>query len=271
MKIPAILLVLGLSAQGTAPSLAQSPQSNPKAIKPEKVTQPPAPAPSGLTCIITHRGDGKRAQAGDTVLVHYTGLLTNGTIFDSSRERKEPIAFPLGKGAVIKGWDEGIAQLGIGDQALLIIPPHLGYAAKGAGSVIPPNATLIFVVELVDIKGPALSSVLLQTYQEKGFAALLAQYRELKTTGMGDYYTSESDTNNLGYKLLGLEKINEAIAIFEWNVEAFPASGNAYDSLAEANLKAGNLALAIQQYERSLQLDPKNGNAAEMLKKLKQQ
>ncbi len=271
MKIPAILLVLGLSAHGAAPGLAQSPQSKPDVKQTENGTQPPTPAPSGLTCIITHNGEGKRAKAGDTVLVHYTGLLTNGTVFDSSRERKEPIAFPLGKGAVIKGWDEGIAQMGIGDQALLIIPPHLGYAAKGAGSVIPPNATLIFVVELVDIKGPALSGVLLQSYQEKGIGALLAHYRELKTTGMGGYYTSESDTNYLGYKLLGLGKVKEAIAIFELNVEAFPASGNAYDSLAEANLKADNLALAIRQYERSLQLDPKNGHAVEMLKKLKGQ
>ncbi len=271
MKIPAILFVLGLFAQGTTPGLAQASKSKPKVKKTEKVTQAPEPAPSGLTCIITHRGDGKRAQAGDTVLVHYTGLLTNGRTFDSSRERKEPIAFPLGRGAVIKGWDEGIAQLGIGDQALLIIPPHLGYGAKGAGSVIPPNATLIFVVELVDIKGPALSGVLLQTYQEKGIGALLAQYRELKSTGMGGYYTCESDTNNLGYKFLGLGKFKEAIAIFELNAADYPTSGNAYDSLAEANLKAGNQALAIQQYERSLQLDPKIGNALEMLKKLKGQ
>jgi len=271
LKIPAILLVLGVSAHITALGLAQSPQSKPKVKRIEKVTQAPAPVPSGLTCIITHHGEGKRPQAGDTVLVHYTGLLANGTAFDSSRERKEPIAFPLGKGAVIKGWDEGIAQLGIGDQALLIIPPHLGYGAKGAGSVIPPNATLIFVVELVDIKGPALSGVLLKTYQEKGFGALLAHYRELKDTGMGGYYTSESDTNNLGYKLLGLDKVKEAIAIFELNVADYPSSGNAYDSLAEANMKSGNLALAIQQYERSLQLDPKNGNSLEMLKKLKGQ
>jgi peptidylprolyl isomerase len=94
-------------------------------------------------------------KVGDTVLVHYTGLLTNGAKFDSSLDRNEPIAFPLGAGRVIKGWDEGIARLRVGDQATLIIPPELGYGAKGAGGVIPPNATLIFIVEVVGVKETA--------------------------------------------------------------------------------------------------------------------
>jgi peptidylprolyl isomerase len=107
---------------------------------------------SGLTFIITRHGMGKPLKAGDTVLVHYTGLLTNGTKFDSSLDRNEPIAFPLGMGRVIKGWDEGIAKLRVGDQATLIIPPQLGYGARGAGGVIPPDATLIFIIEVVDVK-----------------------------------------------------------------------------------------------------------------------
>lgn len=89
---------------------------------------------------------------GDTVSVHYTGTLTDGTKFDSSRDRAEPIEFPLGQGSVIKGWDEGIAKMRVGDQAILIIPPTLGYGSRGAGSVIPPDATLIFIVELVGAK-----------------------------------------------------------------------------------------------------------------------
>ncbi len=88
-------------------------------------------------------------KAGDTVTVHYTGLLSNGTKFDSSLDRGEPIAFELGAGRVIKGWDEGIAQLSVGDQATLIIPPQLGYGARGAGGVIPPDATLVFVIEVL--------------------------------------------------------------------------------------------------------------------------
>lgn len=107
---------------------------------------------SGLTYMVTRKGSGQQLKVGDTVVVQYTGLLTNGTRFDSSLERNQPFAFRLGAGQVIKGWDEGIAQLRVGDQATLIIPPQLGYGAGGAGGVIPPNATLIFIVEVVGIR-----------------------------------------------------------------------------------------------------------------------
>jgi peptidyl-prolyl cis-trans isomerase A (cyclophilin A) len=86
------------------------------------------------------------------VRVHYTGKLPDGKIFDSSIPRGEPIEFKLGAGRVIKGWDEGIALMKVGGKATLTIPPHLGYGERGAGGVIPPNATLIFDVELVDVK-----------------------------------------------------------------------------------------------------------------------
>jgi peptidylprolyl isomerase len=106
-----------------------------------------------LVYLITHKGTGRiRPRKGQTVSVHYTGTLTNGVKFDSSRDRNEPISFPIGMGKVIKGWDEGIARLHVGDQAILVIPPSIGYGARGADGVIPPNAKLIFVVELVDIK-----------------------------------------------------------------------------------------------------------------------
>jgi FKBP-type peptidyl-prolyl cis-trans isomerase len=85
------------------------------------------------------------------VQVHYTGYLTNGTKFDSSYDRKQPLTFPVGKGKVIAGWDKGIMQLKEGGKAILFIPPHLGYGNRGAGGVIPPNADLIFEVELVKI------------------------------------------------------------------------------------------------------------------------
>jgi peptidylprolyl isomerase len=104
-----------------------------------------------LNYIETKAGDGTQAEAGKKVAVHYTGLLTNGQLFDSSVERGEPIEFPLGQGMVIKGWDLGIAKMKVGGQAILVIPPELGYGAGGVGP-IPPNATLIFVVELVSVK-----------------------------------------------------------------------------------------------------------------------
>jgi FKBP-type peptidyl-prolyl cis-trans isomerase len=96
-------------------------------------------------------GTGATAAAGKTVKVHYTGWLTSGKKFDSSLDRGQPFSFPLGGGQVIKGWDEGVAGMKVGGKRQLRIPPELGYGARGAGGVIPPNATLIFDVELLDI------------------------------------------------------------------------------------------------------------------------
>lgn len=137
-------------ATRAAPTARPAAAVSPTAVKDERASTTTA---TGLTYFVTKRGDGRKPKVGETVVVHYTGMLTNGIKFDSSRDRNEPIDFPLGQGRVIKGWDEGIAQLGIGDQAILIIPPQLGYGERGAGNgEIPPNATLIFIVELVDVK-----------------------------------------------------------------------------------------------------------------------
>jgi peptidyl-prolyl cis-trans isomerase A (cyclophilin A) len=107
---------------------------------------------SGLRYKMIQKGDGKRAEAGKTVAVHYEGSLENGKVFDSSYPRKKPIEFRLGQGQVIEGWDEGIALLQVGDKARFVIPSDLAYGAAGAGGVIPPNATLIFDVELMEVK-----------------------------------------------------------------------------------------------------------------------
>lgn len=107
---------------------------------------------SGLRYKVIQKGDGVNAEKGKTVSVHYKGSLTDGTVFDSSYKRNQPIDFSLGMGQVISGWDEGIALLQVGDKARFVIPPYLGYGERGAGGVIPPNATLIFDVELVNVK-----------------------------------------------------------------------------------------------------------------------
>ncbi|QXP74196.1 peptidylprolyl isomerase [Tenacibaculum sp. HL-MS23] len=108
--------------------------------------------PSGLRYKILQNGDGKQATKGATVSVHYKGQLLDGTVFDSSYKRKQPIDFAIGMGQVIAGWDEGIQLLKVGDKARFVIPSNLAYGSAGAGGVIPPNATLIFDVELMHVK-----------------------------------------------------------------------------------------------------------------------
>lgn len=116
----------------------------------------PTVTSSGLILADTKPGTGAQAKAGNTCIMHYTGWLyengAKGTKFDSSVDRGEPFAFRLGEGQVIKGWDEGVAGMKVGGKRTLIIPPQLGYGARGAGGVIPPNATLLFEVELLGVK-----------------------------------------------------------------------------------------------------------------------
>jgi peptidylprolyl isomerase len=113
--------------------------------------------PSGLQIIDTQIGTGASPRPGQTCVMHYTGWLyqggAKGQKFDSSLDRRQPFEFPIGRGQVIPGWDEGVASMKVGGKRTLIIPPNLGYGARGAGGVIPPNATLIFEVELLGVKG----------------------------------------------------------------------------------------------------------------------
>lgn len=108
--------------------------------------------PSGLKYTDEKIGEGDSPKPGQTVTVHYTGTLTDGKKFDSSRDRNEPYSFQIGAGQVIKGWDEGIMSMKAGGKRKLVIPPELGYGARGYHGVIPPNATLLFDVELLSVK-----------------------------------------------------------------------------------------------------------------------
>ncbi len=116
----------------------------------------PVTTPSGLQMIDTKPGTGASPKQGQTAVVHYTGYLNDngakGKKFDSSVDRGQPFEFPVGAGRVIKGWDEGVASMKVGGKRTLIVPPQLGYGERGAGGVIPPNATLIFDVELLGVK-----------------------------------------------------------------------------------------------------------------------
>jgi FKBP-type peptidyl-prolyl cis-trans isomerase len=141
VAILAIAYGCGKSEKASAPSTSS----------PMKVSGTPTTTSSGLQYWDIVVGSGATAVPGNMVRVHYSGFLTSGAKFDSSRDRGEPFSFPLGAGQVIKGWDEGVAGMKVGGQRQLRIPPELGYGSAGAGGTIPPNATLIFDVELLGV------------------------------------------------------------------------------------------------------------------------
>lgn len=233
---------------------------------------PPAPVgltsfASGLQIGVTLRGSGLQPQPGQVVIAHYRGTLQDGKEFDSSYKRNQPFAFTLGRKQVIKGWDEGFAQLRVGDKATFIIPPQLAYGEKQRGP-IPPNSTLRFDVELLDVKPSSLADVLGDVIDAESLEAAQQRFKVLQANKFGDAYVSESQLNGLGYRYMGKDKLPEALAVLHWAVALFPNSGNVHDSLGEAQLKAGQRDAAKASYEKSLVLDPTNDNARKVLNEM---
>jgi len=224
--------------------------------------------PSGLQYVVTHHGTGPQVSAGQVLIVHYTGSLADGTVFDSSRKENQPFAFTLGRKQVIAGWDEAFALLQVGDRATLIIPPKLAYGDKPRGN-IPASSTLRFEVELLELKNGSLADRLQETIDQEGLPAGQKALAEFQAGRLGELFVSESQLNSLGYRYLTSGKLPLALAVLGWNVTLFPQSGNVYDSYAEALLKDGQTAAAKRHYEISLELDPKNENAKKMLAEIK--
>ncbi|MBS1538374.1 MAG: FKBP-type peptidyl-prolyl cis-trans isomerase [Bacteroidetes bacterium] len=229
---------------------------------------------SGLKYVYIHHGTGEITKMHRLILVHYTGTFLDGKKFDSSRDRNTPFSFILGEKQVIKGWDEGISLLRIGDRVTFIVPYQLAYGEKGRG-MIPPKSTLVFDVEVLDMKekslGMIVKDILYQDTVNFKIDKVIEVVRNLQSQNFNNVYVSESELNIIGYTLLTkVHRPDVAVEIMKLNVELYPDSANSYDSLAEAYMENGNKELAIFNYEKSLKLDPKNTNAEEMLVKLKQ-
>jgi peptidylprolyl isomerase len=154
-----VLIVSSITSGNSSPTAIAAPLNSTDEIAPTALPQEQLMASeqtvtttSGLQYVDIVEGTGASPSKGQTVIVHYTGTLENGKKFDSSRDRGQPFSFKIGVGQVIKGWDEGVMSMKVGGQRKLTIPPDLGYGSRGAGGVIPPNATLVFDVELIDVK-----------------------------------------------------------------------------------------------------------------------
>lgn len=225
---------------------------------------------SGLKYVVMQKGSGAKVELNKEVGFHYTGYFTNGESFSTSRGG-DPNYFVTGKKQLIKGMEEGTLLMREGDRFILIIPPQLAYGEKGAGKVIPPNSTLIFDQEVISVTEPKLSigDTLKATIKKEGVFKAIQLYSQLKKDFPDKYAFRENVLNELGYALIKENRLKEAIEILKLNAAEYPKSFNVFDSLGEAYMYANQNVLAIENYAKSLTLNPENKSAIENLKKLK--
>ncbi len=229
---------------------------------------------SGLKYFLTQKGDGVEIDSGSIVIQHYTVWLSNGKMLDSSREPNWPFASEFPSDGIIKGSNEAISIMNIGDRGIFIMPYYLAYGEKG-DSEIPPKETLIFDIEIIKtvdkLLEKELNNVLYANYEIDSLLKVeqtIDKFHELKQSGFQDIWVDQYALNAIGYTMLRHKYLKEAVEVFKLNVKEYPDSANAYDSLGEAYMKLGKTELAIVNYRKSLELNPKNTHAIKMLENL---
>ena len=230
--------------------------------------------PSGIKYIFLKKGSGPALIPGWTAIWQYRLTLTDGTKIDASWDRDSPFSAKYPSHHIIPGVTEALSLMHIGDSAVFVIPSNLGYGDKGSGP-IPPKATLIFDMVLLDNKEKSLLEILDSVLFAKPLADSAKPhmkevwdiYAQLQDQQFKNVLVSEDDFNNLGYQLIKISP-KDAVTFFEMNVKLHPHSWNAFDSLGEGYMELGDTKRAIENYKKSVQLNPENKNGQEMIKKL---
>ncbi len=224
---------------------------------------------SGLKYFIVQEGEGEKVEEGKEVTLHGIGTFENGEVFWETRESNSPFHFVTGTNSVIKGVEEGVNKMRVGDRWIFILPPELAYGDKQRGP-IPPNSVLIFDYEILDVTNlkKSIIDTLYSTIGNYGIDKALDLYNDLKKKD--NIYNFRADQlNTLGYKLMNEGKLEASRMILELNTKEHSNNFNTWDSLGEIYMKLNKDDLAIESYEKSLKLYPKNTNAEEMIKKIK--
>ena len=224
---------------------------------------------SGLKYYIVEEGSGEKVEDGKEVTLHGIGTLENGEVFWETRESNSPFHFVTGTNSVIKGVEEGVSKMRVGDRWIFILPPEIAYGDKQRGP-IPANSTLIFDYEVLEVTEPKKSIVdtLYRIIESDGIDRALDMYRDLKD--QKDIFNFRADQlNGLGYKLINEEKYEASKVILELNAKEHPDDFNVWDSLGEIYMILGKYEIAVESYEKSLELYPENTNAVEMIRKIK--
>lgn len=229
---------------------------------------------SGLKYFLTQKGEGRAIDSGAIAIQHYTLWLSNGEKLDSSRDREGTFASEYPSKNLIKGYNEALSILKVGDRGIFIMPYYLAYGEKG-GAGIPAKETLMFDIEILATKKESLekemNKILYHNYEKDSIPKIqqtVKRFQALKEEGFKDTWFNEYAMNSVGYGLMRKGHLSEALQVLLLNSEQYPTSSNVYDSLGEAYMKLGKEELAIFNYKKSLDLNSENKNAVQMLKKL---